>query len=80
LDTGRIVSALFEKTDLGFAMGGVRTMIFLLAIKNGIFHQLFGRETLEKSEFIKKYETKYADGGYGNIQKNQNKNNTLIQT
>jgi hypothetical protein len=69
----------YEKTVLGLAMGGGRTMIFLLAIKNGIFHQ-FLVQTFQKKkgEFIKKYETKYADGGYGNIQETQNKNDTLI--
>jgi hypothetical protein len=43
------------------------------------FSTNFLAETFQKKgEFIKKYETKYADGCYGNRQENQNKNYTLI--
>jgi len=42
------------------------------------FPPIFGRDLPKKGEFIKKYETKYADGCYGNRQEIQNKNDTLI--
>jgi hypothetical protein len=41
----------YEKTFLGLAKGSVRTMIFLLAITNGIFYQ-FLVDIPPKVEFV----------------------------
>jgi len=45
----------------------------------GLSTNFWYRPSKKKGEFIK-YETKYADGGYGNIHENQNKNDTLMSS